>query len=60
MANQRYTSKEAYEFLSMTDSEEEVTHLSDSGLEYNSVEDNGFMSDRSDDEGEVPAKGRRT
>ncbi|PIO15225.1 hypothetical protein AB205_0066250, partial [Aquarana catesbeiana] len=56
MANQRYTSEEAYTFLSMTDSEEEVTHLSDSGSEYDPVEDSSSMTDSSDDGVVVPAK----
>ncbi|PIO09653.1 hypothetical protein AB205_0172960, partial [Aquarana catesbeiana] len=56
MANRRYTSEEAYTFLSMTDSEEEVTHLSDSGSEYDPVDDSGSMTDSSDDEVVVPAK----
>ncbi|PIO39105.1 hypothetical protein AB205_0114280 [Aquarana catesbeiana] len=56
MANRRYTSEEAYTFLSMTDSEEEVTHLSDSGSEYGPVDDSGSMTDRSDDRVVVPAK----
>ena len=60
MANRRYTSEEAYTFLSMTDSEEEVTHLSDSGSEYDPVEDSGSMTDSSDDGVVVPAKVRRT
>ncbi|PIO25679.1 hypothetical protein AB205_0064600, partial [Aquarana catesbeiana] len=55
MANRRYTSEEAYTFLSMTDSEEEVTHLSDSGSEYDPV-DSGSMTDSSDDGVVVPAK----
>ncbi|PIO37440.1 hypothetical protein AB205_0027820, partial [Aquarana catesbeiana] len=33
----------------MTDSEEEVTHLSDSGSEYNPVDDSGTLTDSSDD-----------
>ncbi|PIO12377.1 hypothetical protein AB205_0174950 [Aquarana catesbeiana] len=56
MANRRYTSEEAYTFLSMTDSEEEVTHLSDSGSEYDPVEDRGSMTGSSDDGVVVPAK----
>ena len=60
MANRRYSSEEAYVFLSMTDSEEEVTHLSDSGSEYDPVDDSGSMTDSTDDEVEVPAKVRRT
>ena len=60
MANQRYTSEEAYTFMSMTDSEEEVTHLSDSGSEYDPVDDSGSMIDSLDDEVEVPAKVRCT
>ncbi|PIO10967.1 hypothetical protein AB205_0208870 [Aquarana catesbeiana] len=47
-------------FLSMTDSEEEVTHLSDSGSEYDPVEDSCSMTDSSDDGVVVPAKVRRT
>ncbi|PIO11251.1 hypothetical protein AB205_0080380, partial [Aquarana catesbeiana] len=40
----------------MTDSEEKVIHLSDSGLEYDPVEDSGSMTDSSDDGVVVPAK----
>ncbi|PIO11113.1 hypothetical protein AB205_0193570 [Aquarana catesbeiana] len=60
MANRRYTSEEAYTFLSMTDSEEEVIHLSDSGSEFDPVDDSGSMTDSSDDGVVVPAKVRRT
>ncbi|PIO38400.1 hypothetical protein AB205_0173550, partial [Aquarana catesbeiana] len=56
MSNRRYSSEEAYTFLSMTDSEEEVTHLSDSGSEYDPVDDNGSMTDSSNDGVVVPAK----
>ncbi|PIO37036.1 hypothetical protein AB205_0094770 [Aquarana catesbeiana] len=56
MANRRYSSEEAYTFLSMTDSEEEVTHLSDSGSEYEPVDSSGSMTDSSDDGVVVPAK----
>ena len=41
-------------------SEEEVTHLSDSGSEYDPIYDSGSMPDSSDDEVVVPAKARRT
>ncbi|PIO33160.1 hypothetical protein AB205_0149050 [Aquarana catesbeiana] len=56
MANRRYISEEAYTFLSMTDSEEEVTHLSDSGSEYEPVDSSGSMTNSSDDGVVVPAK----
>ncbi|PIO33203.1 hypothetical protein AB205_0153130, partial [Aquarana catesbeiana] len=56
MANRRYTSEEAYRFLSMTDSEEEVTHLSDSGSKYEPIDSSGSMTDSSDDGVVVPAK----
>ncbi|PIO12668.1 hypothetical protein AB205_0155850, partial [Aquarana catesbeiana] len=61
MSNWRYTSEEANTFLSMTDeSEEEVTHLSDSGSEYEPVDSSGTLTDSSDDGVVVPAKVRRT
>ncbi|PIO28164.1 hypothetical protein AB205_0074100, partial [Aquarana catesbeiana] len=56
MSNRRYTSEEAYTFLSMTDSEEEVTPLSDSGSEYELVDGSGNLTDSSDDGVVVPAK----
>ncbi|PIO02712.1 hypothetical protein AB205_0168650 [Aquarana catesbeiana] len=53
--------EEAYTFLSMTDeSEEELTHLSDSGSEYKPVDSSGTLTDSSDDGVVVPAKVRRT
>ncbi|PIO15690.1 hypothetical protein AB205_0141030, partial [Aquarana catesbeiana] len=58
MGNRRYSGEEAYTFLSMTGSEEEVTHLSDS--EYDPVDDSSSMTDSSDNGVVVPAKVRRT
>ncbi|PIO15689.1 hypothetical protein AB205_0141030 [Aquarana catesbeiana] len=54
MGNRRYSGEEAYTFLSMTGSEEEVTHLSDS--EYDPVDDSSSMTDSSDNGVVVPAK----
>ncbi|PIO14601.1 hypothetical protein AB205_0065560, partial [Aquarana catesbeiana] len=56
MANRRYSSEEAYTFLSMTDSEKKVTHLSNTGSEYEPVDSSGSMTDSSDDGIVVPAK----
>ena len=59
MANRWYSDEEAYLFMSLTDSDEEVTHLSNSCSEYDPVDDSGSLTDSSDD-GVVPARVRRT
>ncbi|PIO25415.1 hypothetical protein AB205_0147090 [Aquarana catesbeiana] len=57
LSNRRYTSEEAYTFLSITDeSEEEVTYLSDSGSVFEPIDSSSTLTDSSDDEVVVHAK----